>query len=105
MRWKLMRRDAALQGEQKRLSNSLTTMKIELCSHIGGHAFAGNVIICIPRDFRPIKNQDVSCLAGKSIWYGRVEPRHVEGIVTETLENGRVIQELLRGVHGFDRGA
>ena len=36
-------------------------------------------------------------LAGHGIWYGRVEPRHVEGIVGETVMRGRVIEELFRG--------
>ncbi|KLJ06659.1 hypothetical protein EMPG_17845 [Blastomyces silverae] len=35
-------------------------------------------------------------LAGKGIWYGRVEPRHVEGIVEETVLGGRVISEHFR---------
>jgi (2Fe-2S) ferredoxin len=39
------------------------------------------------------------------IWYGRVEPKHVEGIVKETIGGGRVIQELLRGISGKDGNA
>ena len=71
---------------------------VSLISHIGGHAYAGNVIIYLPWRHR---NEDgkVSELAGKGIWYGRVEPRHVEGIVEETIRKGRVIRELLRGIH------
>ena len=36
-------------------------------------------------------------MAGSAIWYGRVEPKHVEGIVNETVLGGRVIKELWRG--------
>ncbi|KAF4556658.1 Sucrase/ferredoxin-like protein 2 [Elsinoe fawcettii] len=60
-------------------------------SHIGGHKFAGNVIIYIPPDFTD------NALHGKGIWYGRVEPRHVEGIVEKTVMGGKVIRELFRG--------
>jgi len=66
--------------------------RIGLISHIGGHKFAGNVIIRIPpRPGHP--------LSGREIWYGRVEPRHVEGIVEQTILKGNVIQELLRGIN------
>lgn len=68
-------------------------------SHIGGHKWAGNIIIYIPPRFRT-PNEDkgeVSKLAGMGIWYGRVEPKHVEGIIQETLFKGNVIRELFRG--------
>ena len=45
-----------------------------------------------------------SPLAGKGVWYGRVEPRHVWGIVEETVKGGRVVEELLRGVHMGEEG-
>jgi (2Fe-2S) ferredoxin len=64
-------------------------------SHIGGHAWAGNVIIYFPGDV-------AHGLAGMGVWYGRVEPRHVEGIVRETVLGGRVIEELFRGGIGRD---
>lgn len=69
---------------------------ISMISHIGGHAFAGNVIIYFPPSWR-LPNGKVSSLAGKGIWYGRVEPKHVEGICTETILRGKVIKELFRG--------
>lgn len=60
-------------------------------SHIGGHRFAGNVIIYMP----PEKNQNTG---GKGIWYGRVEGQaDVERIVNETILQGRVIDEFFRG--------
>ncbi len=72
--------------------------RIALISHIGGHAFAGNVVIYLPKLFK-MPGGKVSPLAGTGIWYGRVEPRHVQGIVEETIKRGRVITELLRGIH------
>ena len=74
-------------------------MKVALISHIGGHVWAGNVIIYIPHHYH-LADGTLSPLAGKGVWYGRVEPRHVEGIMEETVRKGRVIEELLRGVHG-----
>ena len=41
-------------------------------------------------------------LSGKGIWYGRVGPEHVEGIVKETILEGKVIKEFFRG--GVGRG-
>ena len=74
-------------------------MAVGLVSHIGGHAWAGNVMVYLPSNHR-LEDGRLSPLAGKGIWYGRVEPRHVEGIVNETIQKGRVIEQLLRGVHG-----
>lgn len=65
-------------------------------SHIGGHKFAGNVIVYIPPTLKA-GDGGVHPLAGHGIWYGRVEPAHVEGIVSETIRKGRVVEELLRG--------
>ncbi|OBZ91395.1 Altered inheritance of mitochondria protein 32 [Choanephora cucurbitarum] len=55
-----------------------------MVSHIGGHKFAGNVIVYI--------NQGRT-----GIWYGRVKTCHCRAIVEETIMNGRVIKELYRG--------
>jgi len=65
-------------------------------SHIGGHKFAGNVIIYIPPSFTS------NPLAGKGIWYGRVDPSHVEGIVAKTILDGKVVKDLFRGGIGHD---
>lgn len=69
--------------------------RVGTISHIGGHKWAGNVIVYIPPSFSD------NPLAGKGIWYGRVAPEHVEGIVTKTIVEGQVIKELFRG--GIDR--
>ena len=84
--------DRAL-GPQDEIGNT----NVALISHIGGHAFAGNVIVYLPPGLL-LRNGQVSPLAGMGIWYGRVEPRHVWGIM-ETVQRGEVIKELLRGIH------
>jgi hypothetical protein len=73
------------------------TARVGLISHVGGHQWAGNVIIYIPPSFS--ENE----LAGKGIWYGRVEPGHVEGIIQKTILDGKVIKELFRGGIDQDR--
>ncbi|KAF2207784.1 hypothetical protein CERZMDRAFT_50483 [Cercospora zeae-maydis SCOH1-5] len=65
--------------------------RVGLISHVGGHKWAGNVIIYIPPKFTS------NALAGKGIWYGRVAPEHVEGIVQKTIIDGKVIKDLFRG--------
>ncbi|KAG0278800.1 hypothetical protein BGZ95_003088 [Linnemannia exigua] len=57
-------------------------VEIWLVSHIGGHKFAGNVIVH---------------RGGVSIWYGRVEPCHSQAIVDTTIERGEIIRDLYRG--------
>jgi leucyl-tRNA synthetase len=64
---------------------------VGLISHIGGHKFAGNVIMYVP------PSMSGNALKGSGVWYGRVGPEQVEGVVEETLVKGRVITELLRG--------
>jgi len=106
-------------------------INVGMISHIGGHKWAGNVIVYIPPDYQinpvervhrgtspkdetsggstePVVHEDqalaasdnlpnLSPLAGKGIWYGRVEPKHVEGIVEQTIGHGQIIRELFRG--------
>lgn len=72
------------------------TARIGSISHIGGHKFAGNVIVYIPPSFSN------NALRGKGIWYRRVEPAHVEGIVAQTVLGGKVIRELFSGGVGQD---
>lgn len=73
-----------------------TTARIGLVSHVGGHKFAGNVIIYLPPSLRGPEGKPQP-LAGRGIWYGRVEPRHVEGLIQETILGGRVVADLFRG--------
>lgn len=62
-----------------------------MVSHIGGHKFAGNVILYTNEGRR-------------GVWYGRVSPCHCEAIVDQSLIGGKVIKELYRGsmTHSFD---
>jgi (2Fe-2S) ferredoxin len=79
---------------------------VGLISHVGGHKYAGNVIVYIPpkmtvRSSGSGSGSTLHPLAGKGIWYGRVEPKHVQGIVDETVLGGRVVTDHFRG--GIDR--
>ncbi|KAG0343616.1 hypothetical protein BG004_005137 [Podila humilis] len=58
-------------------------VEIWMISHIGGHKFAGNVIVHMNE--------------GMAVWYGRVEPCHAQAIVDATVERGEIIRELYRG--------
>jgi len=69
-------------------------VRVGLISHIGGHKYAGNVIVYVPKAEKFMGH----ALSGKGVWYGRVEPRHVQGIIEETVTKGVIIDELLRGV-------
>ncbi|TLS26221.1 hypothetical protein PpBr36_04523 [Pyricularia pennisetigena] len=67
--------------------NKKPSSRVGLISHIGGHKFAGNVIIYLPPSLQTEEGLPHP-LAGHGIWYGRVEPRHVEGIIRETVRKG-----------------
>jgi len=54
------------------------------CSHIGGHKFAGNMVIYKP-DWK------------QGIWYGRVLPEDIDNIMRETVVNGKIIGRHWRG--------
>ena len=79
-------------SSQTHLFDKWTT---ELISHIGAHKFAGNVIMYFPQ--ASSKGWDTHPLAGMGVWYGRVAPKHVDGIVEQTLLRGKIIKELFRG--------
>ncbi|KAJ5092293.1 Aminoacyl-tRNA synthetase class 1a [Penicillium alfredii] len=68
---------------------------VGLISHIGGHKYAGNVIVYIPPKMT-VGESEPHPLAGKGIWYGRIEPKHVEGIVQKTILTGRVVKDHFR---------
>ncbi|KAL8762105.1 MAG: hypothetical protein Q9184_001850 [Pyrenodesmia sp. 2 TL-2023] len=94
----LLHHEFERHNEDKRLD-------VGMISHIGGHAFAGNVIIYIPPEY-PLSDgrrvaagagKEMSPLVGMGIWYGRVEPRHVTMILEETVKKGNIIRELWRG--------
>ncbi|KAI8066678.1 Sucrase/ferredoxin-like-domain-containing protein [Gongronella butleri] len=72
----LRQRDIEEQGEDG--------TAILMCSHVGGHKFAGNIICYTHQGTR-------------GVWYGRVNPCHCEQIVDETIIQGKVIKDLYRG--------
>ncbi|KAJ5701532.1 hypothetical protein N7488_009080 [Penicillium malachiteum] len=72
---------------------------IGLISHVGGHKYAGNIIVYIPPEMK--MGSEEHPLAGKGIWYGRIEPMHVQGVVEETILGGKVVTDHFRG--GIDR--
>jgi len=53
---------------------------ISQVSHIGGHKYAGNVIIY-----------------PGGVWYGRVIPCHVEAIVEKHINQGKILKKIFRG--------
>ncbi|OBZ87029.1 Altered inheritance of mitochondria protein 32 [Choanephora cucurbitarum] len=61
------------------------TTKLALVSHLGGHAFAGNLVVYTHHGYR-------------AIWYGRVTPCYCKDIVENTLEGDKVVENLVRGV-------
>ncbi|KAL5327295.1 hypothetical protein ACEPPN_004989 [Leptodophora sp. 'Broadleaf-Isolate-01'] len=85
-----------LETEEQRGLETRSSARVGLISHIGGHKFAGNVILYIPPGMKTVDGKPNE-LAGCGIWYGRVEPKHVEGIVRETVLGGKVIEDLFRG--------
>lgn len=78
-----------------------THAHIGLISHVGGHKYAGNVILYIPPKMKLGTSLEPHPLAGKGIWYGRIEPKHVEGLIEETLLGGKVVTDHFRG--GIDK--
>ncbi|CAH2352776.1 altered inheritance of mitochondria protein 32 [[Candida] railenensis] len=66
-------------------AKEVESVDVGYISHIGGHAYAGNVLYFGNSAFE------------STVWYGRVFPDKVQGIVEETVINGNVIKELYRG--------
>jgi hypothetical protein len=84
-------------------ASSPLTARVGQISHIGGHKFAGNVIIYIPPNMNLGGTGKAHPLAGNGIWYGRVEPKHVEGLIKETILNGNIVADKFRGGVTSDR--
>jgi len=74
---------ASRQEREEVLRHSQKRVLILLNSHMGGHKFAGNMIIYTA--------------SGAGVWYGRVTSHNVEPIIQETIMGGKVLPELLRG--------
>lgn len=86
-------RGVLLTSEQEARGEYEGRVRVGFTSHLSGHKFAGNVIVYLPSILE-------GGGTGLGVWYGRVEPKHVEGIVEETVLGRRVIGELCRGVVG-----
>ncbi|KAH9045507.1 Sucrase/ferredoxin-like-domain-containing protein [Lactarius pseudohatsudake] len=77
-------KEAELNRRLQELDNGLSKRALVLkTSHIGGHKYAGNVIIYMPQ--------------GAGVWYGRVSTHEVEPIVRTTILGGQILPPLLRG--------
>ena len=61
-------------------SRGLDDVTIRATSHVGGHKYAGNVIVY-----------------PEGVWYGYVRPDDAERLVGEHLVEGRVLEDLHRG--------
>jgi (2Fe-2S) ferredoxin len=78
--------DTLLKTPSPGLKTTLGDLHVEVfgSSHVGGHKFAGNVIV-----YRPEWKQGVS--------YGRILPRDVMSILRSTVAEGRIIARHWRG--------
>lgn len=77
---KVLGKNELLYNKQKNPNG----IRVTVCSHVGGHAFAGNVI------YHDGKKGSLP------VWYSSVFPYRVQGIVKETILNNRIIAELNR---------
>ncbi|KAI0169624.1 Sucrase/ferredoxin-like-domain-containing protein [Hypoxylon sp. FL1284] len=78
-----------------------TTARVAQISHIGGHKYAGNVIVYLPPGLAD-GGGNPHPLAGHGVWYGRIDPKNVEGVIKETIVNGNVIADHFRGAINRD---
>ncbi|ETW83862.1 hypothetical protein HETIRDRAFT_311858, partial [Heterobasidion irregulare TC 32-1] len=77
-------KEAEMQRRLQELDEDIHKKALILkTSHIGGHKYAGNVIIYMPQ--------------GSGVWYGRVSTHEVYPIVQNTILGGRILPPLLRG--------
>lgn len=72
------------------------TARVGVISHIGGHKFAGNIIIYIPPG-KKLADGSPHPFAGHGLWYARAEPKHVEGLIEQTLVKGNIVADMFRG--------
>ncbi|TKY63202.1 Altered inheritance of mitochondria protein 32 [Spatholobus suberectus] len=77
-------------NEEIELRGLKDQISVTACSHIGGHKYAGNVIIYSPGADGKIMGH----------WYGYVTPNDVPELLDQHIAKGDVIQRLLRGQMG-----
>jgi len=87
---------------KQRFSQEITKLGLDgkvfvhLCSHIGGHKYAGSVIIFSSKS----ENEPVT-----GDWYGYVTPDDVPELLEQHIGQGKVIEQLWRGQMGVEKTA
>jgi (2Fe-2S) ferredoxin len=81
--------------------------KVEVrgCSHVGGHAYAGNVLVFAPANGigdAPKKEGSKESSETKGTWYGYVTPSQIDEVLQKTVLKGEVVPRLWRGSMGMD---
>jgi (2Fe-2S) ferredoxin len=71
----------AVELKQRQLESAVT---LHQTSHVGGHAYAGNLLIYPGGD-----------------WYGYVTPENVSDLIEQHLIEGKIVRELWRGRMGM----
>jgi hypothetical protein len=71
----------AAELKQRGLDSAVT---LHQTSHVGGHAFAGNLLIYPGGD-----------------WYGYITPENVSELIDQHLIQGKIVSELWRGRMGM----
>ncbi|XP_027347037.1 uncharacterized protein LOC113858544 [Abrus precatorius] len=77
-------------NEQIELRGLKDQISVTACSHVGGHKYAGNVIIYSPGPDGKIMGH----------WYGYVTPNDVPELLDQHIAKGEVIKRLWRGQMG-----
>ncbi|CAJ1946619.1 unnamed protein product [Sphenostylis stenocarpa] len=77
-------------NEEIQLRGLKDQISVVACSHVGGHKYAGNVIIFCPGSDGKIMGH----------WYGYVTPDDVPTLLDRQIAKGEVIQKLWRGQMG-----
>lgn len=97
-------REEIIADELRQSTESKRALIVKV-SHVGGHKYAGNVIVSVlspyglpsESSFTHILFYQIYTSSGSGIWYGRVTPHDVDSIVTNTIINGLILPPLLRG--------
>nr|XP_025700665.1 uncharacterized protein LOC112801929 isoform X2 [Arachis hypogaea] len=77
-------------NEEIELRGLKEQISVLACSHVGGHKYAGNVIVFSPGPDEKITGH----------WYGYVTPNDVPALLDQHIAKGMVIQKLWRGQMG-----
>ena len=96
-------------------------VEVRGCSHVGGHKYAGNVLVFAPRggvegldlggaalkktragSQRTLEDRETACFGA---WYGYVTPREIDEVLRRTVGRGEIIPRLWRGSMGMDPDA